>query len=441
MTINILDLPYTAETAPLLHRLQDLGGLVALESKDGSHENGRWSIICAEPLGKFSTTHASQESSIEKLLNLQSTFEKQSAPLSTADLPFTGGLIGATAYDFGSRHLKFKPSQLPQPTLIAGYYSWAYLIDHRDHKAFLVHDPKISSRTQNELADIYTHCLSKTKSRHDIKITHFKSTIDKVDYEAGFEKTKTYINSGDVYQINYTQSFKANYKGNPLDAHTKLKEISSSPYLAYMDLGKNLAISSISPEQFLKIDETQVSSKPIKGTMPRSTNQDTDRLNIEKLKKSKKDTSENLMIVDLLRNDLSISCSNIQVPSLFEIESFELVHHLVSTIQGQKRPSKSQLDVFFDAFPGGSITGAPKRRAMEIIEELEYEPRGFYCGSIFYFSNNNKHQSNILIRTFTFNDGEVTCNAGGGIVADSNCDNEYQESLDKISRLMLEISS
>lgn len=142
------------------------------------------------------------------------------------------------------------------------------------------------------------------------------------------------------------------------------------------------------------------------------------------------------MIVDLLRNDLSITCNNISVPKIFEIESFELVHHLVSEINGNLKPDFDQIEAFFNAFPGGSITGAPKKRAMEIINEVESADRGFYCGSVFYFSNNNKHQSNILIRTFIFEDGTVTCNAGGGIVADSDCESEYKESLDKISKLM-----
>ncbi len=195
---------------------------------------------------------------------------------------------------------------------------------------------------------------------------------------------------------------------------------------------------SISPERFLQVRDNKVQTKPIKGTRPRGTTLEQDQINIEQLQQSKKDQAENLMIVDLLRNDLSRSCSpgSIDVPALFQIETFEAVHHLVSTVTGKLESDKSALDLLRGAFPGGSITGAPKIRAMQIIDELEPDKRNIYCGSIGYIDVNGNMDTSICIRTLLCEGDQIYCWAGGGIVLDSVGTEEYQESLDKVSKIL-----
>jgi para-aminobenzoate synthetase component 1 len=240
--------------------------------------------------------------------------------------------------------------------------------------------------------------------------------------------------NGDTYQVNLAQSFSAQYEGDPICAYSKIKQAGKVPFACYFESDK-WSFASATPELFLQYSDNKVTTKPIKGTRPRFADNVKDQQQIIDLKNSIKDKAENLMIVDLLRNDLSMNASNVRVDSLFDIETFSTVHHLVSTVSATAK-SENILKLLIDAFPGGSITGAPKKRAMEIIHELEASPRSFYCGSSFYLSSNNKMNSNILIRGFLFEESSVTCWAGGGIVADSNWKDEHKESLDKISKLM-----
>lgn len=438
MTINCHTLIHNSDTSTLLSKLQPLGKLVALESGSSNHENGTWSIISAAPVKTVQLDQNDTVTAKEELTTLLKAQHSTSYSKELSRLPFIGGILGAISYDFGSPHLKFKPKGFEQqPTLVAGYYTWAFLINNRTQESYLVFDDNFDHLSIKKLIDIYNASLNNHAFFLDNhKPIKFTNNISKNIYSNCFSKVQSYIQSGDVYQVNLTQSFSAPFSGNPLQHYLKIKNESTSPFLTYMDLTSELAIASASPELFICINDNKVTTKPIKGTLPRSNHTDIDQQNIDSLKNSKKDQAENLMIVDLLRNDLSIDCQHVNVPKLFDIESFELVHHLVSTIEGTLRDSTNQIQAFLNAFPGGSITGAPKRRAMEIIEELETSPRSFYCGSAFLFSINNKHQSNILIRSFVFDKERVTCWAGGGIVSDSTCEAEYQESLDKISRLM-----
>lgn len=441
MNFQLVELPYLATSDSLLFKLQDYGDLIAFESKGESTKNSRWSVIAAGPISKITAYQADDFSvtrdQLKELSHLAKSIDSKTYGGKALELPFTGGILGASSYDFGSPHLNYRPASEKSPLLFAGLYAWAYLIDHLERKTFVVNNADISTREINDLVILLEEAIRECKSTaHPLQISSFTPAISQEQYQTGFKHIKSYISSGDTYQVNYTHPFQAKFTGNPLAGYCNLKKQSQSPYLAYLESDNNLAIASMSPELFLAIEHDNVSTKPIKGTAPRATDKQQDEKNALKLKNSKKDNAENLMIVDLLRNDLSINCNNIKVPEFLKIESFELVHHLVSKITGIMKPEADPIDVFLDAFPGGSITGAPKKRAMEIIEELEIEPRGFYCGSAFLFSNNGKHQSNILIRTFTFQDEIVTCNAGGGIVADSTWESEYQESLDKISRLM-----
>ena len=209
-------------------------------------------------------------------------------------------------------------------------------------------------------------------------------------------------------------------------------------YSCYFE-GRDCELVSVSPERFISIDANgRLEAKPIKGTIKRSTDPVQDQLYIDELKNSAKNQAENLMIVDLLRNDLSMSAqpNSVKVEKLFELETHPNVHHLVSTISAQLKSDLTPAEAIANAFPGGSITGAPKKRAMEIIDELEAQPRSLYCGSFGYYSDTGNVDFNILIRSVEFRNGEMTCWGGGGITVDSDCEEEYEESLTKVRKIM-----
>jgi para-aminobenzoate synthetase component 1 len=279
--------------------------------------------------------------------------------------------------------------------------------------------------------------------------TSWQANMDKASYIEKFNKVRSYLLSGDCYQINLAQRFSALYQGDEFEAYLALKKANKAPFSAFIRLD-NAAILSVSPERFLQLSQGKVQSKPIKGTMPRSDNKVQDAKNAEILRHSNKDNAENLMIVDLLRNDISRSCQagTVKVPKLFDIESFPAVHHLVSTVEGTLSNDKHATDLLRSAFPGGSITGAPKIRAMQIIEELEPHRRSVYCGSIGYLSNCGNMDTSITIRTLICqpskssgngsinNQKTIHCWAGGGLVADSTAQSEYQETFDKVNCIL-----
>jgi para-aminobenzoate synthetase component 1 len=237
--------------------------------------------------------------------------------------------------------------------------------------------------------------------------------------------------------VNLTQRFAARAEGDAWHAYLKLREINPAPFAAYLDLPDGKIVCS-SPERFLRVTGGHVETKPIKGTRPRSTDPTRDRALAEELRASAKDRAENVMIVDLLRNDLGKVCApgTVRASKLFDVESFASVHQLVSTVEGRLAPGKHALDLLGACFPGGSITGAPKVAAMKIIEELEPHRRGIYCGAIGYVGYDGNMDLNIAIRTLVQRGDHVYTWAGGGIVADSNVHAEYQESLDKAAAML-----
>jgi para-aminobenzoate synthetase component 1 len=256
-------------------------------------------------------------------------------------------------------------------------------------------------------------------------------------YTAAFDKIQNYISAGDCYQVNLAQRLAAKAQGDAWAAYLHLRSISPAPFLAYMNY-PDLQVLSGSPERFLQVSGSHVETRPIKGTRPRSANTQEDSKNAAELKASAKDRAENLMIVDLLRNDISKSCAvgSVQANNLFKLESFANVHHLVSTVTGKLAPDKTAIDLLRGCFPGGSVTGAPKLRAMEIIEELEPHRRGLYCGAIGYIGFDGNMDTSIAIRTAVYSNGEIRFWAGGGIVADSELQKEYRETWDKASSMM-----
>jgi para-aminobenzoate synthetase component 1 len=268
-------------------------------------------------------------------------------------------------------------------------------------------------------------------------LTSASSNFSREAYAAAFRRVQHHIRVGDCYQVNLTQRFSARAEGDAWHAYLKLREINPAPFAAFLDLPDG-RIACSSPELFLRVDGDRVETKPIKGTRPRAADSARDAALVDELRDSAKDRAENVMIVDLLRNDLGKACvpGSVQVTKLFDVESFASVHQLVSTVEGRLAPGKHALDLLAGCFPGGSITGAPKVRAMQIIEDLEPQRRGVYCGCIGYVGFDGNMQLNIAIRTLVQHGANVYAWAGGGVVADSEVDAEYQETFDKAAALL-----
>lgn len=391
-------------------------------------------------------------------------------------LPFTGGLMGYLSYDFGCAYKDIRGSfssakdnqspcnkstqalfinqnsplatdpNSPHSTISlaeVGLYSWAIIEHHTSRQRYLMINKDLISPSIRTWLNHWLSSIDKNEHRRDSSVnletnrfsltTKFCQGIGFESYQNAFSKLKDYIQAGDCYQTNLTQRFSAQCKGSLTQAFVQVKQSAQSPFMGLYK-GKNATLLSLSPERFIQCQGPLVETKPIKGTCKRSKNIEEDQKLALTLQKSIKNQAENLMIVDLLRNDIAINClpGSVKVPKLFALESFPNVHHLVSTILGTLKPERTPLDLLFDAFPGGSITGAPKNRAMEIINELETHPRGPYCGSLFHLSADGNMDSNILIRSFVQQGQHLYCWAGGGIVSDSEVNSEFQESLDKV---------
>jgi para-aminobenzoate synthetase component 1 len=278
----------------------------------------------------------------------------------------------------------------------------------------------------------------KPQPRRPLEISGgISSNLTQQQYREAFNQIQAYIHDGDCYQVNFAQRFRASATGDSWASYLALRRNNPAPFGAYLNLPQGRVLSC-SPERFLRLRNRKVETRPIKGTRPRGKGPDEDRQLREELSASAKDRAENLMIVDLLRNDLGKSCEpgSVTVPKMFEVESFATVHHLVSTVSGELAPGEDALSLLRGCFPGGSITGTPKLRAMEIIEELEPSRRGVYCGAIGYLGFDGDMDTNIVIRTLVQRNENVYFSAGGGIVADSKMQSEYQESFDKAAAIM-----
>ena len=268
-------------------------------------------------------------------------------------------------------------------------------------------------------------------------ISPFTPDWPREGYLAALARIQAYLRAGDCYQVNLAQRFSSRFTGTLWDAWLALTAAHPAPHACYMNYGEGV-VFGVSPERFLSVRGRAVITEPIKGSQPRGQTPEEDAQLADLLQHSEKDRAENLMIVDLLRNDLGQLCEpgTIEAAPLFQLRQFSNVQHLVSTVRGTLRAGVGPLAALLACFPGGSITGAPKRRAMEIIRELEPGPRGFYCGSLFWQRSNGDFDSSILIRTLQARQGELVCHGGGGIVHDSEPGQEYAESLFKVEKLM-----
>ncbi|MCG7199524.1 aminodeoxychorismate synthase component I [Marinobacter pelagius] len=379
----------------------------------------------------------------QTLVQLAGEMESQTARYTErADNPecLVGGWIGFLSYELGYiREPRLAPicPTVPVPLFSAGLYLWMASHNRQTDDYYLWIHPECPQ----SLIEQITGWLSEADCQElcSWKITEpFKARQSPESFKASVQAIRDYIQAGDCYQTNLSQEFVAKFRGNPWCAFQALAAENPTPYGAFIRAGE-YSVLSISPERFLEIEGRTVKTSPIKGTRPRGRTTAEDAALADELQASEKDRAENLMIVDLLRNDLSLNAAtgSVSVDELFALESYRNVHHLVSHIRAELADGVSPLKALFDAFPGGSITGAPKIRAMEIIRELEPHWRGPYCGSVFYYGLDGRLDSNIAIRTLLCDgEGTIRCWGGGGIVADSDPEAEYQETLAKVGSLM-----
>ena len=442
--INIIKLDYYEDTSIVYDIIHDHDWPIYLCSNNKLFPDHKYDIITAQPkekvffyndktiIEKNGDKNISNEEPIYVLKDLMKKYRNDNT-----DLPFTGGAIGYISYDHGARYenISQKYNDFNIPSFAFGLYDWAFITDHDLKQSFLIYHEK-NSFIENIIDLLNSYPENQKKYFFKIK-SKCKSNTSYSEYKKKFDKIKKYIEEGDCYQINFSQRFSAKYEGDCYSMFKELNKVYASPYTGFINF-PFIKIMTFSPECFISQNKKNVSTKPIKGTRPISKNSIENKKIIDELLKSDKDKAENLMIVDLLRNDFGRNCEygSVNVENLFDVETFSNVHHLVSTVNGTISNNSDIYSLLKGCFPGGSITGAPKIRAMQIIDELECSNRGIYCGSIGYISGNDKSNLNIAIRTIFADDNTLYFWGGGGIVYDSEVELEYKETLDKVRPLL-----
>ncbi len=456
---RLTELPYRPDSNALFAPFNGRPWAMLLDSARPGCSRGRWDILVANPSATLVTRGAITEirdargarhSGDDPFALLREALGERGEP-PPAGLPFTGGAVGWFGYDL-ARRIERLPTLAKDaeglPEMAIGIFDWALIVDHAEQRSWLVgaeRDTRTCARwprlveqfsaASPRFAADKTAALPATDPLR--AIAPLRSNLSDAAYAAAFERVQAYIRAGDCYQVNLAQRFAAPAEGDPWAAYCRLRESNPAPFSAYLKTPFGEVLSS-SPERFLSLRHGQVETQPIKGTRPRGANATEDAALRQALSQSEKDRAENLMIVDLLRNDLGRVCrpGSIQVPGLFATETYASVHHLVSTVRGELRDGEDATSLLRACFPGGSITGAPKIRAMEIIEELEPHRRGVYCGAIGYLGFDGAMDTNIAIRTIVHSAGQVRFWAGGGLVVDSDPEQEYRETFDKAHRLI-----
>jgi len=453
--------------------LRGRSGLVWIDSSDTTDPRGRWSIVASDPrwrlvaygedvllsgpagpqrlapgaLAALAALIEAEPSSLPPLVPgdppegaLDSSAPDSSAPDFTAQdavaLPFAGGAIGYLGFELG-REIERLPAttidDVGAPDLAFGWYDAAVVEDCQHGRAWLVGRPDAVVRLRANLALGRDRAATAPPSSGR---TPLRANMSRERYLAGVDRARRYIEAGDIYQVNLSQRFSTLCSDSGFDLYGTLRRVSPAPFSAYLDLRDELSgveILSSSPERFLLADGSYLETRPIKGTRPRGATEAADRALAAELLASSKDRAEHVMIVDLERNDLGrvARTGSVAVPELARLESYRQVHHLTSTVTAERRGGVGLEALLRATFPGGSITGAPKIRALEIIDELEPTVRGVYTGSIGYVSAHGRLDLNIAIRTITLADGVAHLHVGGAIVHDSEAEAEYTETLDK----------
>jgi len=442
-------LPYWPDSRGYYARLRGLPWPVWLDSGFPESGGGRYDIISADPYLTLQskdgeTLFGRPDGSVardrgEPFALLRRALGEAAEPL--ADLPFCGGAIGFLGYDLARAlgMLPPRPGLIDWPDMAIGLYDWAVVVDHARQRSYFVRqgrDPRTGHGWQSALRRLLA-VSAPVPPVAELAAVLTESGVSRSAYARGFARIQRYIRDGDCYQVNFAQRFVARVAQDPWTLYQRMRRDNPAPYGALLEYPFGQVLSC-SPEQFLSLRGDVAQTRPIKGTRPRGETAERDRALRAQLLSSEKDRAENVMIVDLLRNDLGRVCrpGSIEVPGLFEVETFATVHHLVSTVTGRLRADQDALDLIAACFPGGSITGAPKRRAMQIIDELEPVRREVYCGTVIRLGFDGCLDSSITIRTALMRGQELYYWAGGGIVADSDCDAEYQESLDKAASFL-----
>ena len=444
------------EPIELFRKFETYSNLVFLDSAGPLGEDSRYSYLAVDPLYRIKVQDKKTyingkekkiclRNTLQSLLNICSHNKIKGIP------HFQCGLSGYVSYDYC-----LNIENIPQidkkknnfPDLNIGLYDLVFAFDLKLKKTFLfsldLDDTKYSQNLEphitrrKRLLNFYklpyiTHSI---QNNNKLK---WKQETSKKEYKTKIKKIISYINNGDIFQTNYTHRFTAKKPDDLSDNlfYLSYRNKTKTPFSAFLNFG-DVSVCSFSPERFIKVDNLKVTTSPIKGTVKTSFNKIRDNVLKENLIKSEKNLAENLMIVDVLRNDISKICikGSVKVKALAELRTYKNVHHLVSTIGGKLESQKDILNLLISCLPGGSVTGAPKIRAMEIISELEKSKRGVYCGAIGYISFSGDADFNIPIRTASIFNNQISINCGGGIVADSKAESEFRESIDKISNII-----
>ena len=440
-------------------KLAHLPHLLFLDSADRHPDRGRYSYVTAAPRGVFRLDAAGLPGLPTRdgpdppdddffALLAGAARDRRTAPLPGLP-PFQGGYAGLFGYGLGRR-----VERVPAPRAdefgfahaVVGRYGWVVSFDHARGRAWVVGTPppEVADRIRSAApaaAPVSQSDAARAACLGGHPLPGFPgvtSNFSRRCYEAAVRRAVEYVHAGDLFQVNLSQRLLAPLTEHPLDLYGRLRERNPAPFACYFDAGE-FQIASASPERFLQLSaDGWASTAPIKGTRPRGKTPAEDADRIRDLTTSPKDRAENVMIVDLLRNDLGRVCEfgTVSVPRVCDVETYRYVHHLVSEVRGKLRPGLTTFDLLRAAFPGGSVTGAPKVRAMEVIAELEPTARGPYCGSVGWIGFDGAMDTNILIRTFTAGRGWLQFPVGGGIVADSDPAAEYEETLHKAAGLL-----
>ena len=433
---EVTSLDYTPTLVDWAERFSDLPGFVYLDSGTGGHGD-ELEVVTALP----TVIHRLQDYSAnldDWMTALEADLHSACAHSGIVDTSacFTGCVaIGSLDYDAPAASLRTQDE--PHSRTMAGLYHWL-IVTHRSSQTteLLIH-PDCPTDTQDRVtARIETQQPVKPQA---FRLREpFRPDISKQQYQAHIERIQDYILAGDCYQVNYAQRFEATLEGDAWAAYRYVRTRLAGGFSGFMRAAEDHAILSLSPERFLRIHRGIVTSQPIKGTAPRHNDPKQDTASAQALLNSEKDRAENVMITDLLRNDLGQFCEtgSVNVTELCGLHSFNNVHHLISTVEGKLAPNVSAGQMLLATSPGGSITGAPKKRAVEIIAELEPTPRGAYCGSLFILGGDDWLQSSIAIRTLEVTGNTVHCWGGGGITASPEWEAEHQETLDKVGPIM-----
>ncbi len=439
--MHVIEIDF-CDPADAAHALRDLPFVTFLDSSMPDRKLGRYSFIAADPFERI-TADIADEGWVARLKSRLAAYQTVSLP---GLPPFQGGAAGLFSYELG-RSLERLPepalNTLAFPDLSLGLYDVVVALDLIERRGFILStgfpqtDAPARERRSIERGRFFETLLQRPpapSAAATISLDGWTSNFTRASYERMVHEVIERILSGDIFQANVAQRFEAPVpRGfDHFGFYRRLRMLNPAPFSAYL-AHAGFTLASASPERFLKVEGDRVETRPIKGTRRRFADAILDAFQARALTESRKDRAENVMIVDLLRNDLSKVCvpGSVQVPQLCGLETFASVHHLVSSVVGRLREGQGAIDVLAAAFPGGSVTGAPKVRAMEIITEMEGHARGPYCGAIGYIGFDGTMDTNIVIRTASFRGGSCVVQAGGGIVTASDPASEYDETLDK----------